>query len=155
MSEMMDRRRTTPGRPGLFACLLGAAPVAAPPPGGSEHARGGAVYWDAVLRDPRQRVWYAEGSVRAGPLLPRIPVRAVVVLYITEGHDAKGRPAIRHEGELVLHTDNRLVALAARVMGVSAPHAAEQYVAQIQTFFAALAWHLDRHPEKAKTLLAD
>jgi hypothetical protein len=254
MREMMDRRRTTPGRLGLLACLLGAAPVAAGPPGWSEdvpasgalvrtglfssrkaapvsprfqieavtpecrdrvravlehpslHAhgpvetfhcqpsvyhwlldhpdravigwqkmgakcaaindRGGGrfgwkdeqgsdVYWETVLRDPRQRVWYAEGSVRVGPLLPRIPLRAVVILYITEGHDAKGRPAIRHEGELVLHTDNRMVALAARVMGVSAPHAAEEYVAQIQMFFAALAWHLDRHPDKAKSLLGE
>ena len=249
----MDRRRTTSGRLGLLACLLGATPAAAAPPSWSEevpardaivrtglfagktwpvsprfqleavapecrdrvravlerpslHARGpvetfhcqpptyhwlldhpdravrgwhkmGArcadiadrgngrfgwkddqgsdVYWDTVVRGADQRVWYAEGAVRVGPLLPLVPVRAVVILYITQGHDAKGRPAVRHEAELVLHTDNRVAALAARVMGVSAPRAAEQYVGQIQTFFAVLAWHLYRHPEKAKALLDD
>jgi hypothetical protein len=116
---------------------------------GWKDKQGSDIYWDTVLRDSSQRVWYAVGAGRAGSL--KIPLRAVVILYITEGHDREGRPAIRHEGELILHTDNRL---AAQVMAVFGPHAAEQYVGQIQTFFAALAWHLDRHPEKAKALLA-
>jgi hypothetical protein len=116
---------------------------------------GSDVHWDTVVRSSRQHVWYAEGAVRIGPLLPLAPVRAVIILHIQEGHDASGRPAIRHEGELVLHTDSKAAALVARLMGASVPRTAEQYVAQIQTFFAALAWHVDEHPEKAQNLLTD
>ncbi len=115
--------------------------------------QGSDVHWDTVLRTARQRVWYAEGSVRPGQLLPLIHVRAVFVLHVTEGRDGQGRSALRHQGELVLHTDSRAAHLAARVLGASAPHVAEQYVGQIQTFFAALAWHLDEHPEKGRELL--
>lgn len=121
---------------------------------GWKDEQGSDVYWDTVVRGSRQHVWYAEGGVRVGPLLPLIPVRAVVILYIQEGHDATGRAAIRHDGELVVRTDSRAAALVARLMGASAPRTAEQYMGQIQTFFAALAWHLDEHPEKAHTLLA-
>ena len=71
-----------------------------------------------------------------------------LVLHTTEGHDGAGRPAMRHWGEVVLHTDSRAAALATRLAGGSAPRMAEQYVAQVQTFFAALAWRLDRVPAK-------
>ncbi len=117
--------------------------------------QGSDMSWQAVVRAPSEQVWYAEGVVRPGPLLPLITVRALLVLHITEGHDAAGRSAVRHQGELVLRTDSRAANLAARLLGASAPRMAEQYVAQIQTFFAALAWHLDEHPEKARKLLRE
>src|SRR5262249_37216757 len=115
--------------------------------------QGSDVSWEVVVRGPREQVWYAEGVVRPGPLLPLITVRALLVLHITAGHDAAGRSAVRHQAELVLRTDSRAANLAAQLLGASAPRMAEQYVAQIQTFFAALAWHLDEHPEKARKLL--
>ena len=115
--------------------------------------QGSDMHWDVVVRAPHEQVWYAEGVVRPGPLLPVVPVRALLVLHITAGHDAEGRSAVRHQAELVLRTDSRAANLAARLLGASAPRMAEQYVAQIQTFFAALAWHLDEHPEKARKLI--
>src|SRR5438105_3489204 len=117
--------------------------------------QGSDMSWQAIVRGPNDQVWYAEGVVRPGPLLPLVTVRALLVLHITEGHDATGRSAVRHQGELVLRTDSRAANLAARLLGASAPRMAEQYVAQIQTFFAALAWHLDEHPDKARKLLGE
>src|SRR5437763_96694 len=97
--------------------------------------QGSDMAWQAIVRGQRDQVWYAEGVVRPGPLLPLITVRALLVLHITEGHDAAGRSAVRHQAELVLRTDSRAANLAARLLGASAPRMAEQYVAQIQTFF--------------------
>jgi hypothetical protein len=116
--------------------------------------QGSAVHWTTVLRKPGQRVWYAEGSVKPGPLLPAVPVRAVVVLHLREGRDAEGHTTLRHQVELTLHTDSHAAALAARLMGASAPRVAEQYVAQIEMFFAALAWYLDQYPKQAEMLFA-
>jgi hypothetical protein len=112
----------------------------------------GEVHWDMVLRGPHQRVWYAEGEVKPAPLLPTASVRAVLVLHYVEGRDGEGRPAMRHQMDLVLHTDSRALALAARLFGVAAPRAAEQYIAQIEMFFGALAWYLTEHPAKARAL---
>jgi hypothetical protein len=116
---------------------------------------GSEVHWDTVLSGPRQRVWYAEGQVRPGMLLPTAHVKAVAVLDFVDGFDSKGRPAVKHQLHVLVHTDSHAVALAARILGSSAPHMAEQYVAQVEMFFGALAWYLDQHPEHAKTLIAE
>jgi hypothetical protein len=118
-----------------------------------QDGQGSEVHWETVLRTARQRVWYAEGRVRPGLLLPSVPVRAVVVLNHGEGYDKNGRPAVRHQMHLLLHTDSRAVSLATRLLGASAPRLAEQYVGQMQMFFGALAWYIDQHPERASGLL--
>jgi hypothetical protein len=107
---------------------------------------GSDIQWETVLRGPRQRVWYAEGRARPGLLLPAVPVRAVVVLEHAEGNDRAGHAAVRHQMHLILRADGRGVALATRLLGASAPRLAEQYVAQLEVFFGALAWYLDQHP---------
>jgi hypothetical protein len=117
-----------------------------------QDAQAGEVHWETVLRGPHQRVWYAEGSVKPAPLLPAAAVQAVLVLHHVEGHDGEGRPALRHQIDLVLHTDSRALALAARLFGVAAPRVAEQYIGQIEMFFGALAWYLTEHPAKARAL---
>jgi hypothetical protein len=110
------------------------------------------MHWQTVLAGPRQRIWYAEGQVKPAPLLPSAAVQAVVVLNYDEGSDGKGRSAMRHQMDLVLHTDSRTLALAARLFGASAPRLAEQYVGQMEMFFGALAWYLSEHPDKARAL---
>jgi hypothetical protein len=122
---------------------------------GWQDNQGGNIRWETVLRSPRQRVWYAEGQVRPGVLLPAVPVQAVVVLDLTEGHDLEGRPALRHQMSLLVHTDSQAVALAARLLGASVPRVAEQYVAQMEMFFAAMAWYLDQHPRQAERLFGE
>jgi hypothetical protein len=118
-------------------------------------AQNGEVHWQTIVRTARQRIWYAEGKVRAGPMLPAVSIRVVVVLNHQEGSDSKGKPAIRHQMDMILHTDSRAVSLAARLFGASAPRMAEEYVGQMQMFFGALAWYLSEHPEKAAALFEE
>src|SRR5207248_10821474 len=51
---------------------------------GWKDGQGSDLVWEAVVRSPAQQVWFAEGVVRPGALLPLVTVRAVVVLHITE-----------------------------------------------------------------------
>jgi hypothetical protein len=118
-------------------------------------AQNGEIHWQTVVRSARQRVWYAEGKVRPGMLLPSVPVRAVVVLNHQEGSDGNGKPAVRHQMDMVLHTDSRAINLATRLFGASAPRLAEEYVGQLQMFFGALAWYLTQHPDKSASLFED
>jgi hypothetical protein len=112
------------------------------------------VHWDTVLKKPGLRMWYAEGEIHPGVLLPKVPVRAVAVLRYGDGKVSDGRPTLRHQVELIVHTDSHAVALAARVLGASAPRAGEQMVGQIEMFYAAMAWYLDQHPRHAEALFA-
>ena len=119
---------------------------------GWSDGQGSTIHWETVWRTPQQRVWYAEGHVKPGMLLPTATIKAVMVINCTEGHDKLGRPAIRHQVELLLRTDSTALALAARLVGASAPHMAEQYVGQIETFFGAMSWYLNEYPSKARGL---
>src|SRR5262245_56905298 len=112
------------------------------------------IHWDTVLKRHGLRIWYAEGEVRPGLLLPGAPVKAVAVLRYGDGKLGDGRPSLRHQVEVTLHTDSHAVALAARVVGASIPRAGEQVVGQIEMFYAALAWYLDQHPRHAEALFA-
>jgi hypothetical protein len=120
---------------------------------GWSDAQGSDIRWQAVYRGPRMRVWHAEGKVRPAALMPLVSVQAVVVLRYTESRDVDNRPVIRHQAELMLHTDSKAMSLATRVFGTSAPRLAEQYVSQIETFFSALSWYLDQHPERIEKIL--
>ena len=113
------------------------------------------IAWDTVVRGPNLRVWYAQGHVRPGPLLPLVPVKACVIFRHTEGRDERGRATIRHQADMFIHTDSTAVAIVSRLLGPSAPKMAEQCVSQMQMFFAGLAWYLERHPERAEALLSE
>jgi hypothetical protein len=122
---------------------------------GCKDGIGSDVHWDTVVREGNKRIWYAEGVVKPSLLLPSVPVRAILVLHIVEGCDIQGRKGVRHQAELILHTNSKAAALVTRILGASAPRVAEQYVGQIQTFFAAMAWYLGEHPERTRELLED
>jgi hypothetical protein len=115
----------------------------------------GDLRWQTVVQTAHKRVWYAEGKVRPAPLLPASTIRAVVTLLYSDGADDEGRPIVRHQMDLVLHTDNRALALAARLFGASAPRLAEQYIGQMEMFFGGLAWYLSDNPEKAQALFRE
>jgi hypothetical protein len=112
------------------------------------------VHWDTVLKRPGLRVWYAEGELKPGAHLPGARVQAVAVLRYGDGQLGDGRSSLRHQVDLTLHTDSHAVALAAKILGASAPHAGEQVVGQIEMFYGALAWYLDQHPRHAEALFA-
>jgi hypothetical protein len=109
--------------------------------------QGSDLVWQTVVHNKHLRVWYAEGTVRPAPLLPLVPVRAVVVLHHSESKDELGEPMMNHQAEAFLQTDSKAAALVMKMLGSSAPRMAEEGVAQLQLFFAGLSWYLDRHPD--------
>jgi hypothetical protein len=115
---------------------------------------GSDVHWDTVYRGPRMRVWYAEGRVRPGKLLPSLPVRAVVVLHYSADRDVNEHTVLTHQAELSLYTDSKTAAVVAKLVGVSAPKVGAQYVAQLELFYSALAWYIDQYPKQAEGLLS-
>src|SRR5262249_48887024 len=64
----------------------------------------GTINWQTVYRDGDKRVWYAWGKVKPTPLLPSVPVRAVVVLHHSEHHAGDGGTQIHHYCDLYIHT---------------------------------------------------
>jgi hypothetical protein len=116
---------------------------------------GSDVHWDTVYRGPGMRVWYAEGRVRPGKLVPLLPLRAVVVLHYSEDRDTNNRAVMTHQAELFLHTDSKTAAVVARLVGASAPKLGAQYVAQLEMFYSALSWYIEQHPTQADALLSD
>jgi len=118
-----------------------------------EDGQGSRMSWEVAERSPRRHVWYAEGEVKAGAWLPRVSVRAVLVADHVEGTDGQGHAVVRHRLTLFAHADSRAVAAAARVVGASAPRLAEQYLGQVESFFGAMAWYLENHPEHARLLM--
>jgi hypothetical protein len=148
--------------PDLAVCLwhsLGARCAAVEDRGGGVYGwhdeHGSDVRWQTVLRAAGQRLWYAEGRVKPGVLLPMVAFQAVVALDYTEGHDRENRPALRHQIHLYLHTDSHAAALAAKLVGASAPRLAEQYVAQLEMFFGGMAWYLDQEPQRTRLMLQE
>jgi hypothetical protein len=121
---------------------------------GWSDGQGTEIHWDTVLRGREIRVWLAEGSARVSPLLPAVPVRAVVVLRYVPDHE-HGLDLIHHQADLYMQTDSKTAALFARLLGASAPRLAEQCVAQLEMFFSALVWYFDRHPGRLEALFSD
>jgi hypothetical protein len=114
---------------------------------------GSEVSWETVHRTKDIRIWYAHGKVRPGPVMPMVSVEIVVVLHHREVPSATEQRTIEHHSEVFLHTDSKTAQVFARLMGTSTNRLAEQGLGQMQLFFSALSWYLDRHPERARTLL--
>ena len=118
-------------------------------------AQGTKVTWGVALDNGRQRVWYAEGQAKPTLLLPTVQVQAVLVDTYCEGTDGNGQPAMRHQMDLYIKTDSTAIGLAARLLGASGPRLAEQYVGQVEMFFAAMSWYLDQHPDRAEAMFQE
>ena len=121
------------------------------------------ISWQTIHSAPGLQVWYAEGMATPGPVLPAVPLRAVVVLRYAETSalssllpegQARGRTLMFHQAEVFVQTDSQTAALIAKLLGSSAPKLAEKCIGQMEMFFSALAWYVDRHPERAETLLS-
>ena len=114
---------------------------------------GSQVTWEAIHKGADLRLWYAEGKVRAGPKMPLVPVKALVVMRHKEIKDADGVTLVQHQAELYVHTDSKTANMLARMLGPASHRLAEQGLGQLQLFFSGLSWYLDRHPEHADVLL--
>jgi hypothetical protein len=114
---------------------------------------GSEVRWETVYKSKDVRVWYAHGKVRSAPVTPMVPIEVVVVLHHHEVASTTDKKTMEHHSEVYLHTDSKTAQLFARLMGTSTNRLAEQGLGQMQLFFSALCWYLDRHPQQARVLL--
>ena len=132
------------------------ADVAEPRPGEYHWSdgQGSEIRWQTAVRTPSMHVWYAEGKVKPALLMPASAFKAVCVLHYAESKDADGRTSIRHQAHFHVRCDGRAMALAARVLGNSAPRLGEQYLGQLQMFYGGLGWYLTQDPPRARRLLA-
>jgi hypothetical protein len=116
---------------------------------------GSDVTWLTVARAKGYRIWYAEGTVRVGQLLPLVPVKAVAVLRYSQRRDEDGDLHVTHEVDIYLQTDSKAAALVTKLIGPAGPRMAEQGAAQFLLFFSAMAHHLDMHPEQIANLMRE
>lgn len=116
---------------------------------------GSELVWQNVASGPNGRIWFAEGKVKAGLLLPTVPVKAVAVLNHSDKQRATGDSLITHQIEIYLHTSSRAASLATKILGDSVPKMAEQGSEQLLMFFSGIAKYAHNKPEKAKALLSE
>jgi hypothetical protein len=114
---------------------------------------GSDLVWQTLHRGGGMRIWFAEGKVRPTPLLPLVPVKALVVMHHGEAKNAEGVKVIEHHADLFVQTDSKTAAAFTKMMGQQAPKLAEQGLGQLQLFFSGLSWYLQRHPEQVKVLM--
>jgi len=116
---------------------------------------GSELVWQNVAQGPTGRVWYAEGKVNPGPLLPTVAVTAVAVINYADTPRSTGDAVIKHQIEVFLHTDSRTANLITKMLGDGAPRMAAQGSEQLLMFFSGIAKYAHDKPEKARTLLAE
>jgi hypothetical protein len=116
--------------------------------------RGSQIDWVTAHNDPRRQIWYAEGVMRPGLLLPSVPVQAVLVLHHGEHKSSSDGTLIYHQADVFLKTDSNAAMMITRALGPSASHMTEQFLGQLEAFFSCLVWYLDQHPDRVERLLA-
>ena len=116
---------------------------------------GSELVWQSVAQGPTGRVWYAEGHVKPGFLLPTCPVKAVAVLYHEEKPRTTGDVLIKHQVEIYLKTDSKAANLATKLLGDSAARMAEQGSEQLLMFFSGIAKYAHDKPEKLREVLSE
>jgi hypothetical protein len=114
--------------------------------------QGSDVWWQTIYPGRNMRIWYAEGQVKPGKLLPMVPVQCVVILHHDVVDKGDKQALMQHKADIFVRTSSRAAALITRMMGPSVPHLAEQAASQMQMFFAAMAWYCQKNPERATTL---
>jgi hypothetical protein len=119
---------------------------------GWSDGKGSEVIWRTLVPNPNLRIWYAEGQVKPGAVLPTVPVQCVVILRHDVVRPQDGAAIMEHQADVFVYSDSRAAALAIRILGPSVPRLAEQGTAQLQMFYAALAWYCHKHPERTKVL---
>jgi hypothetical protein len=110
------------------------------------------VAWEVIHQSPSVRIWFAEGKVKPSPVLPLVPVKALIVLHHIDGKLPDGTVVVQHHAEVVIHTDSKAATAVTKLMGQSAPKLAEQGLGQLQLFYSALSRFLDLHPERVEVL---
>ena len=118
-------------------------------PGGSE------LSWQTVGTFENGVIWYATGKVKAGALIPTVPVKAVAVLQSPRSKvdPATGEATFKPVVNVYIQCDSKLAAAALRLAGPSAPRMAEEGAEQLLFFFSGVARYLHKKPDQIETLL--
>lgn len=116
---------------------------------------GSELTWQTVGTFESGVIWYATGKVKAGALLPTVPVKAVAVLQSPRSAaDADtGACTFRPVVNVYIQCDSRLAQAALRLAGPSAPRMAEEGAGQLMFFFSGVARYLHKKPDQIEALL--
>ncbi len=109
--------------------------------------------WITVARGSAGRVWYAEGTVNPGPMMPIIPVRAVAVLHHDFYLDKENRTIIVHRVDCYMQSESKIANLVTKMMGSSASHMAESGADQLLFYFSGITRYLYKYPKYTRELL--
>jgi hypothetical protein len=115
--------------------------------------QGSEVFWHVVHQGEGVQVWFIEGKAKPQGFLVPAGFRAMATLRYNVTEEADGQHSIRHQVQFHLRCDGKAVALAAKLMGGSAPRLAEQYLTQLQVFHGGMAWYLCQDKERARRML--
>jgi hypothetical protein len=115
--------------------------------------KGSEIVWFPLADSASARIWFAEGRVRPGALLPTIPVQAVVVLRHSF-RDTETPSKIRHEVDVFCLADSRAANLVYRLFGTATDRMAEQAAQQLLMFFGTISQYMSQHPDQTQKLLA-
>jgi hypothetical protein len=113
---------------------------------------GSEVIWSTIVQNSQVRVWYAEGHVKLGTLIPSIPIQFVVVVRHNLPTAEIGN--IQHQVDIFCHADSRAVNLVYRLVGPTADKMAEEAAEQMLMFFSGMAGYATQHSQQIDKLLA-
>lgn len=113
---------------------------------------GSELRWVSILTESGRRIWHAEGSIRPAILLPKVTLRALVILNYDEVKGADGRVGIRQRFELFAQVDGKGPSIA-KLLGMSTEQVAAKTLDQIGLFFSGMAWYAYAHPLQARSIL--
>ena len=110
--------------------------------------QGGDLRWRLIAAGQSNRIWFAEGSGRIGPLLPTMTIRALVFLHFQDVKGTDGRSGIKHRIEILVHYDSN--ALVNKLTNLSAESTGKKAVQQMELFFSGMAWYVTEHSNWSK-----
>jgi hypothetical protein len=100
-------------------------------------------------------IWYANGKVKPGALLPTVPVKAVAVLHAprTAVEGKAGVADFAPKVQIYLYSESRPAQAMLRILGPAGPRMAEQGAEQLMLFFSGPTRYIYRHPDELASLL--
>ncbi|MFO0812989.1 MAG: hypothetical protein U0796_07205 [Gemmatales bacterium] len=113
--------------------------------------QGGELRWRLIAAGQNNRIWFAEGAGRIGPLLPTMTIRALVFLHFQDVKGTDGRTGIKHRIEILVHYDSN--ALINKLTNLSAVSTGKKAVQQMELFFSGMAWYVTEHGNWTKKTL--
>ncbi len=115
---------------------------------------GSELTWQKVGEFENGWIWYASGKIKAGALLPSVPVKAVAVLHAPRGApEADGSCLYKPTVSVSIQCESRLANAAMRIAGPSAPKMAEEGAEQLLFYFSGVARYLNKKPDQIEPLL--